>query len=56
VDPTIHYHALQIQDFLRAIQEDREPAVTAADGRAAVEMFAAIYRSNQTGLPVDFPL
>jgi predicted dehydrogenase len=47
---------LQIQDFLRAIQEDREPAVTAADGRAVVEMFAAIYRSHQTGLPVDFPV
>jgi len=56
VDPTYHYHALQIQDFLRAIQEDREPAVTAADGRAVVEMFAAIYRSHQTGLPVDFPV
>jgi predicted dehydrogenase len=56
VDPTFHYHALQIQDFLRAIREDREPLVTADDGRAVVEMFAAIYRSSQTGQPVDFPL
>ncbi|MGO9256463.1 MAG: Gfo/Idh/MocA family protein [Bryobacteraceae bacterium] len=56
VDPTFHYHALQIRDFLRAVQEDREPAVTAADGRAVVEMFAAIYRSSHTGLPVDFPV
>jgi predicted dehydrogenase len=56
VDPTFRYHALQIRDFLEAIREDREPLVTAGDGRAVVEMFAAIYRSNQTGLPVDFPL
>jgi predicted dehydrogenase len=56
VDPTFHYHALQIQDFLRAIREDREPLVTAADGRAVVEIFAAIYRSSQTGQPVDFPV
>jgi predicted dehydrogenase len=56
MDATFHYHALQIQDFLRAIREDREPLVTAADGRAVVEMFAGIYRSSQTGQPVDFPL
>ena len=56
VDPTVHYHALQIQDFLRAIREDREPLVTAADGRSVVEIFTAIYRASKTGQPVDFPV
>lgn len=56
VDPTVHYHALQIRDFVLAIREHREPLVTAADGRAVVELFAAIYRASQTGLPVDLPL
>ena len=31
-----HYHALQIQDFLRAIIEDRPPLVTGEDGRRVV--------------------
>ena len=56
VDATCHYHALQIRDFLCAVRDDREPAVTAADGRAVVELFEAIYRSNRTGLPVELPL
>jgi predicted dehydrogenase len=55
IDPTTHYHALQIEDFLRAILEDREPAVTGRDGRVVVEMFTAIYRSNRERRPVRFP-
>jgi predicted dehydrogenase len=51
-----HYHAVQIQDFLRAILEDRPPSVSGEDGRVVVEMFTAIYRSNQEGRPVRFPL
>ncbi|MBM3744831.1 MAG: Gfo/Idh/MocA family oxidoreductase [Acidobacteria bacterium] len=56
VDPTLHYHALQIQDFLQAILEDREPLVTGRDGRAVVEMFTAIYRSNRERRAVRLPL
>lgn len=37
LNATTHYHALQIQDFLRAIREGRSPLVTGEDGRAAVE-------------------
>lgn len=51
-DATVHYHRLQIQDFLRAVREGRRPVVTGADGRAVVELFTAIYRSNQEGRPV----
>jgi predicted dehydrogenase len=53
VDPAYHYHALQIRDFLCAARDGREPMVTAADGRAVVELFTAIYRSSQSGMPVD---
>ena len=56
VDPVEHYHALQIQDFLRAVLEGRPPSVTGEDGRAVVEMFTAIYRSNREHRPVKLPL
>ncbi len=56
VNPTTHYHAVQIQDFLRAILEDRQPLVTGQDGRTVVAMFTAIYRSNQERRPIRFPL
>jgi predicted dehydrogenase len=56
IDATTHYHGLQIQDFLRAIREDRPPVVTGEDGRAVVELFTAIYRSNREGRPVKLGL
>jgi predicted dehydrogenase len=52
IDAITHYHGLQIQDFLRAVREGRPPLVTAEDGRAVVELFTAIYRSNREGRPV----
>jgi predicted dehydrogenase len=51
-----HYHALQIQDFLRAVRDGRPPLVTGEDGRVVVEMFTAVYRSNRERRPVKFPL
>ncbi|MCZ7542972.1 MAG: Gfo/Idh/MocA family oxidoreductase [Anaerolineae bacterium] len=56
VDPTTHYHALQIQDFLRAILEDRDPMITGVEGRKTVELFTAIYRAQRDGRPVRFPV
>jgi predicted dehydrogenase len=55
-DATIHYHRLQIQDFLQAVADHRAPAVTGEDGRTVVALFTAIYRSQQTGLPIKFPI
>src|SRR5262249_22888172 len=52
VDGTSHYHALQFADFFAAIRERRRPLVTGEDGRAVVELFAAIYRSSREGKPV----
>jgi predicted dehydrogenase len=56
IDPIAHYHGLQIQDFLHAIQTGRTPLVTGEDGRAVVEMFSAIYESNKNGNAVSLPL
>jgi predicted dehydrogenase len=56
IDATVHYHALQIRDFLQAVREGRAPAVTGEDGRAAVELFTAIYRSNEERRPIALPL
>ena len=56
VNPTEHFHRLQIQDFLHAIIERRQPAVTGDDGRRTVELFTAIYRATRARKPVPFPL
>jgi UDP-N-acetyl-2-amino-2-deoxyglucuronate dehydrogenase len=47
IDPTYHYHSLQIHDFLRAVIDDRPPLVTGTDGRRVVSLFEAIYQSNR---------
>ena len=56
IDVMSHYHRLQIQDFLQAILEDRDPAVTGREGRKHVEMFTAVYRSQRDRQPAQFPL
>ncbi|MEW4488776.1 Gfo/Idh/MocA family oxidoreductase [Thalassoglobus sp. JC818] len=56
LDATQHYHTLQIADFLDAIIQDRAPMVTGREGRTVVEIFTAIYRSNETRRPVEFPI
>jgi predicted dehydrogenase len=56
IDPTKHYHRLQIQDFLRAILENRDPMMTGEEGRKTVELFTAIYRSQRDNQVIRFPL
>jgi UDP-N-acetyl-2-amino-2-deoxyglucuronate dehydrogenase len=56
VNPMEYFHHLQIQDFLHAIIERRQPSVTGADGRRTVELFTAIYRATRDRKPVRFPL
>lgn len=51
-DPAEHFHALQIADFAAAVREDREPSVSAADGRATTALIEAIYESGRTGKPI----
>jgi UDP-N-acetyl-2-amino-2-deoxyglucuronate dehydrogenase len=49
VDPTVHYHGLQLREFLNAVDEGRAPLVTGEDGRRVVSLIEAIYRSGSTG-------
>lgn len=51
-----HYHHLQIEDMLKAVQEGCEPVVNGDDGRKSVELFTAIYRSQRDHAPIQFPL
>ncbi len=49
-------HCLLINDFVQAILEDREPMIPGREGRKAVELVLAIYKSARTGEVVKFPL
>jgi predicted dehydrogenase len=42
-------HTRQLTDFVRAIQTGKEPLVDGREGRKAVEIILAIYRSAETG-------
>jgi len=45
-----------IRDFVDMIVTGREPFITGHDGRQALEVALAAYRSAETGLPVSLPL
>ena len=51
-----HYHQCQIEEFLEAVHQDRDPMVTGIEGRKTVEIFTALYRSQRDRCPVTFPL
>jgi UDP-N-acetyl-2-amino-2-deoxyglucuronate dehydrogenase len=53
VDLATHYHELQLRDVVAAIVEGRAPAVSGEDGRATVELMAAIYEAAATGRRVN---
>jgi UDP-N-acetyl-2-amino-2-deoxyglucuronate dehydrogenase len=55
-DPTIRYFQFQIEDYLQALKNGKNPSVTGDDGRRTVELFCAIYRSTRDNKPVRFPL
>jgi predicted dehydrogenase len=49
-------HIAQFKDFVKAINENRPPAVTGQDGRVSIELIKAIYRSSQKNTPIALPL
>jgi predicted dehydrogenase len=54
-DPTAistHGHQVQIADLIAAVREGREPMVSGAEARNAVELILAVYKSSQSGQPV----
>jgi len=46
-------HARQLADFVRAIASGSAPLVDGREGRKAVEVIQAVYRSAETGRPVE---
>lgn len=57
IDPVrLRSFSAQNQEFVDAIRERRAPAVTAADGRAAVELAQAAMLSARTGKVVELPM
>lgn len=49
-------HTPLFTDMIAAIREDRDPLITAEDGKNAVELILAIYKSAASGKPVQLPL
>lgn len=56
VDPMVYFIRLQIEEYLNALEHDREPLVNGVEGRKTVELFTAVYRSTRDNKPVKFPL
>ena len=55
-DPTVYYMQCQIEDFIDALKNNRDPLVTGEAGRKTVELFSSVYQSSRDNLPVKFPL
>lgn len=58
-DPASVYgsgHGPLLEAMVNAIREGGDPPVTGQDGRAAVELVLAVYRSQETGSIMRFPL
>ena len=49
-------HNLLFADVIEAIKEDRKPLIDGREGKKAVEVILAIYKSSRTGESVEFPL
>ena len=48
-------HADLFRDFVMAIEEDREPLASGANGKKAMEIVLAIYKSQKLGHSVELP-
>jgi len=49
-------HAGQIEDVLSALEENRAPKITGADGRRTIELITAIYESGSKHTTVQLPI
>ena len=52
----VYFIRLQIEEYLDALDNEREPLVNGEEARKTVELFTAIYRSTRDNKPVKFPL
>jgi len=51
-----HGHTPLFKDVMDAIQEDRQPLISGEEGKKAMSIILAAYKSRLTGMPVKFPL
>lgn len=51
-----HGHARQFRDVVDAIKNDRPPQIDGPEGRRSVEIILGVYKSAETGKPVQLPL
>jgi len=56
IDSMTYYLKCQIEDFIEAIKNNKNPSVTGEAGRKTVELFTAIYHSTRNNIPTKFPL
>lgn len=49
-------HSALFADFINAIENDRKPLIDGAEGKKALEIILAIYKSMKEGKPVDLPI
>lgn len=54
--PLLDLHYRKLAHLVDAVLDDQPLQLTGADGRDALELVAAVYRSAETGLPVSLPL
>lgn len=50
----IPHHTSQVKDFVQAVREGGEPAITGRDATKALRILLAVYESSRTGKPVHF--
>ena len=50
----IPHHTTQVRDFVQALRDGKEPAITGRDATKALRILLAVYESSRTGLPVRF--
>ena len=54
--PNAELHYRKLAHLVDAVLDDKPLVMTGHDGRDAVELVLAIYRSAELGQPVDLPL
>ena len=54
IDATTYFFTLQINDFVQAVNEGRNPLVTGEDGRETVRVIEGIYKSGRENRSISF--
>ncbi|MBB6713540.1 Gfo/Idh/MocA family protein [Clostridium gasigenes] len=49
-------HTPLFKDLIDSINEDREPLINGEEGKKAISIILAAYKSRKTGMPVQFPM